>query len=268
MIRRTQGFQAFLTLLCIVLGIALFARDALAGSWRLKSNEVQEGSGGTWHLYMTIELSAPPSIAHVPMKFSFTKTVEYERALVDGQKDPVTNRTALTGQMPQIISQDIDFANATGKIFKGTGFDFGVTRAVGFVAGEYRVQLRTADGADVGGPVTLILKGDNEVVDRRSITFNAKNKPTKVDGADAGKEVASNNSESAVPNNAEIKPIGTAAPFISDEAYKPLDENGNVIKEHPKGCGCSVPTGDTTSFAWLALPALAGLVVIRRRRKS
>ncbi len=267
MIRRIQAFQAFLTLLCIVLGIALFARDANAGTWRLKSNEIQEGSGGTWHLYMTIELSAPPSVAHVPMKFSFTKTVEYERALVDGQKDPVTNHTQLTGQMPQIITQDIDFANATGKIFKGTGFDFGVTRAVGFVAGEYKVQLRTADGTDIGGPVQLILKGDNEVVDRRSITFNAKNKQ-KVEGTDAGKEVASNNSESAIPNNAEIKPIGSAAPFIPDDAYKPLDENGNPIKDHPKGCGCSVPMTDSTSLQWLALPALAGLVVIRRRRKS
>jgi MYXO-CTERM domain-containing protein len=270
MIRRIFSFVParvlqLVTLLSTVFAVALFARDASAGSWRLKSNEVSEVAGA-WHIFVSIELSSPPSLAHVPMKFSFTKLVEYERALVDGHTDPVMNRTVLTGQMPQVITQDVDFADGTGKIFKGTRFDFGVTRAVGFVAGEYKIQLRTSDGTEVGGPVNITLKGDNPVVDRRSITFNAKD--PKKDNADAGKQVASNDTgEAAIPNNADIAPVGSAAPFIPDDAYKPLDENGNPIKEHPKGCGCSVPRADTTSFAWLALPALAGLVVLRRRRR-
>ena len=259
-----RRIQALLTLLSIVLGIALFARDANAGSWKLKTTEVPEVSGA-WHIFVSIELSAAPAIAHQPMKFSFTKLVEYERALVDGRADPVVNRTVLAGQMPQIITQDVDFADGTGKIFKGTRFDFGVTRAVGFVAGEYKVVLRTSDGTDVGGPVNITLKGDNPVVDRRSMNFDTKGAKKDVD---AGKQVASNDTESAIPNNAEIAPVGSAPAFIPADAYKPTDEEGNPIKEHPKGCGCSVPATSPSTLAWLGLPALVGLVVLRRRKRA
>ena len=132
MIRR---IYATLALVLTILAVALFARDAEAGSWKLKNSEITEVSGG-WHLYLSIELNAPPPLPHIPMKFLFTKLVVYERALVDTSKDPVMNRTVLTGQMPTIITQDVDFANASGKVWKGTSFDFSITRTVGFEAGE------------------------------------------------------------------------------------------------------------------------------------
>src|SRR5438046_346877 len=101
--------QRRLLALVALLMLVLFAPLAHAGgSFRLNSNEAQEISGA-WRLRMRIELSAPPSLAHVPIKFMFTKQVVYERALVDGQKDPVINRQVLSNQMPQIVSMDVDF---------------------------------------------------------------------------------------------------------------------------------------------------------------
>lgn len=201
---------------------------------------------------------------HVPMRFVFTKLAVYERALVDGSKDPVVNRVPLTGQIPQTESLDVDFADGTGKTFKATRFDFGVTRQRGFEAGEYKVQLRTADGIDIGSPQTLILKGDNPVVDRRSITFNAKDpKIKKVEGVDAGPLIAKNDVEANVQAN-EVTPVGTAPKFIPDEAYQKTPEE--EIKQKPGGCGCDVPGVSHVAFAWAPFPALALLLLLRRRR--
>ena len=118
------------------------------------------------------------------------------------------NRQALQNQTPTVESQDVDFADPSGKIFKGTRFDFGITRARGFEAGEYKLQLRMSDGTDVGTPVNLILKGDNPVVDRRSIAFNANDKGIKkVDnGLDGGAKVASNDTSTG-PASTERMPV-------------------------------------------------------------
>jgi hypothetical protein len=37
------------------------------------------------------------------------------------------------------------------------------------------VQVRTSDGVDIGGATTITLNGDNPVVDRRAMSFDAKN---------------------------------------------------------------------------------------------
>jgi len=244
--------------------LMLWSSQALAGSWKLKSNDVSEVSGA-WHIYVSIEMTAAPATAHVPMKFMFTKNVVYERSLVDGSKDPVVNRTPLTGQMPQVESLDVDFADGSGKVFKGTRFDFGVTRTRGFEAGEYKMELKTADGVVIGAAQNLILKGDNPVVDRRSITFNAKDpKIKKIDAVDGGQS-AKNDVEANVQTQ-DVAPTGSAAPFIPSDAYNATEEE--KIKDKPGGCGCDVPGLSQTSGAALALPALALLLLIRRRRNG
>jgi hypothetical protein len=253
---------ALLSLLALVL-VTTFAQAM--GSFRLKSAEMTEVSGA-WHIFVNIDLPNPPSLPHVPVKFMFTKTVVYERDLVDNQKDPVINRMPVVNQMPQIESLDVDFADGTGKIFKGTRFDFGITRARGFEAGEYKLQLRMSDGTDIGTPVNLTLKGDNPVVDRRSIAFNASDKGIKkVDnGIDGGTKVAQNDTGSA-PTSTEVQPVGSAPPFIDPSAFNKTDEE--TVKENPKGCGCSVPGGNTTNVLGVALPLLGlSLLVARRRR--
>ena len=98
-----------------------------AGTVKLKSNEASEVSGA-WHVFVTIQLPKPPSIPHQPMKFMFTKTAVFERSLVDGKSEPVTNKVALANQQPSMETLDVDFADSSGKIFNQTRFDFGLTR--------------------------------------------------------------------------------------------------------------------------------------------
>ena len=257
---------AFVALACLGV-VTLFARDASAlGTFKLKSNEATEVSGA-WHIYVTIELPKPPLTAHQTMKFNFTKTVAYERALIDGHNEPVLNRQPLQNQSASIESLDVDFADPSGKIFKGTPFDFGLTRTRGYEAGEYKVELKTSDGTTVGAAQNLILKGDNPVVDRRAIAFNAKESGVKkVDGVDAGSKVAQNDDTPAANNSmGEVTPTGTAQPFIAKEGLEKTPEE--EIKTRPKGCGCSLPGGvDTGTLFWLA--PLAGLAALARRRRS
>ena len=257
----------FLAICGVVLGAP---HDALAaGSFKLKTQTVSEVSGA-WHLFVTIELPRPPATAHVPIKFLFTKTTVFERALVDGHPDPVINRTALMNQTPSVESLDVDFADGSGKVFKGTRFDFGLTRARGYEAGEYKVQVRTSDGTDIGGNQTLTLNGDNPVVDRRSITFNAKEKSIKKvdDGTNAAPKPAQSDADDAPVQSQDVQASGTAAPFIPADAYNKTPEE--ELKERPKGCGCSIPS---TSRAPLPLAlgasglAIAAAVSRRRARR-
>ena len=257
-----------ITALLVALLVCLFAAEAhAAGSFKLKSPEVNEVSGA-WHIFVTVELPKAPSTPHVPIKFLFTKTAVYERALVDNRSDPVTNRMAMQNQTPSIESMDVDFADGSGKIFKQTRFDFGLTRTRGYEAGEYMVQVRTSDGTDVGGKATLTLKGDNPVVDRRSITFNAKDsKMKKVDnGVDAGTS-AKNDVEQAAPQGGEVTPTGTATPFIPADAYQPTPEEQG-IKDHPKGCGCSVPGLSNASTIAMVIGSIALVLLTFLRRRA
>jgi MYXO-CTERM domain-containing protein len=258
-----------LSVLAFVLAFAA-PRDAhAAGSFKLKSSEVNEVQGA-WHIYVSIELPKPPLTAHQTMKFHFTKTVAYERALVDGRSDPVLNRQALTGQSASIESVDVGFSDATGKIFKTTRFDFGLTRDRGYEAGEYQVELKTSDGTTIGGKHKLILKGDNPVVDRRSIAFNAKEPGVKkIEGYDAGTKVAQADDPPPAADDSmgEVTPTGTAQPFVSAEGYQPTPEE--EIKTRPKGCGCSLPgVGQAGAIFWAAPLLGLGLSLARRRRRD
>jgi len=255
-------------LACLAFALT-FTRDAhAAGTFKLKSSEATEVSGA-WHIYVTIELPKAPLTAHQSMKFHFTKTVAYERALIDGHNEPVLNRQSLVNQTPSIESLDVDFADPSGKIFKGTRFDFGLTRTRGYEAGEYKVELRTSDGVTIGSPQNLTLKGDNPVVDRRAIAFNAKEPGVKkVEGYDAGANQAKNDDTPAAQNNmGEVTPTGTAQPFVPKEGYERTPEE--EIKVKPKGCGCSVPGQDGSplgSLLFVAPLAAVALAFERRRR--
>lgn len=270
--RTVSSVVALLGIACLAI-VTFFARDArAAGTFKLKSTEATEVSGA-WHIYVTIELPKAPLTAHQSMKFHFTKTMAYERALIDGHNEPVVNRQALQNQSPSIESLDVDFADPSGKIFKGTRFDFGLTRARGYEAGEYKVEVRLADGTNIGTAQNLTLKGDNPVVDRRAIAFNAKDPGVKkVEGYDGGANQAKNDSEPSAANNmGEVTPTGQAKPFVPKEGYEHTAEE--EIKVKPKGCGCSVPGSDPSSpfgpesLLWLAPLAGVGLVFRMRRAR-
>jgi len=259
----------------VLFGLALLIAPSLAraaGAARFKSNEVQEVSGA-WHVFVTIELPRAPSTPHTPMKFVFTHTVAYERSLTDNSKDPVQTRQNLQNQPPTMESLDVDFSNSQGKVFSKTQFDFGLTRARGYEAGEYKVQIRTTDGIDIGAPMSLTLRGDNPVVDRRSITFDAKKPGIKKVGGDndAGMEKvgggnASDANKDYVPPSGDVTPAGSAAPFVSPDAFNPTEEE--KVKEKPGGCGCAVPGahGAGTGLAAIAFAAALGAARARRKR--
>jgi len=244
-----------------------------AGAARLKTNEIQEVSGA-WHVFVTIELPRAPSTPHTPMKFVFTHTVVYERALTDASKDPVQTRQTLQNQPPTMESLDVDFSNSQGKVFSKTQFDFGLTRTRGYEAGEYKLQIRTTDGIDIGSPMNIVLRGDNPVVDRRSITFDAKKPGIKKVGGDndGGMEkVGGGNGSDAnkdyVPPSGDVAPSGSAAPFVSPDAFNPTEEE--KVKEKPGGCGCTVPGahGAGTGFAAALVAAAVTVAAARARRR-
>ncbi len=242
----------------VLLAISLFAVDAAAyGSYRLRSTEANE-AGGQWHIYLRLDLPSAPALPHVPMKFSFTELTAYERALTDASKDPVLNRIPMQNQLPKMESLDVDFADGTGKIFKTTNYDFSLTRARGYEAGEWKMQVKTSDGQDVGTPQTVTLHGDNPVVDRRSISFSAKPKETK---KDAGAEVAQNDT---APTSTEVTPVGTAPPFVPPEGFQKTDEE--QIHTKPGGCGCDVPGTTQSGIAVLVTGFALGLLALRRKR--
>jgi hypothetical protein len=257
-----------LVLACVTL-VMVFARDAAAlGSFKLKSNEATEVSGA-WHIYVTLELPKPPLTAHQSMKFVFTKTMVYERALIDGHTEPVVSRQSLSNQTPSIESLDVDFADPSGKVFKGTRFDFGLTRPRGYEAGEYKLEVRTSDGVTIGSTQTLILKGDNPVVDRRAIAFNAKSSGVKKvdDGLDGGAKAAKQDDAPMNDNMGEVTPTGTATPFIPKEGFEKTSEE--EIKQRPHGCGCDVPgTRVSFSYLWLLPVGAVALVRLRRSRRT
>lgn len=268
---RSQLQQILFAALAAIVALVAFPRDAHAvGTFKLKSTEVNEVSGA-WHIYATIELPKAPLTAHQSMKFLFTKTMVYERSLVDGKSEPVINKQPLQNQTPTVEGLDVDFAGADGRIFKGTRFDFGLTRARGYEAGEYKVELRTADGVTIGGTANLILKGDNPVVDRRAMAFNAKEKTIKkVEGYDGGANQAKNDEPAAAnPNGpAEVTPTGTATGFVPQEGMQETEEE--KIKTRPKGCGCEIPGGAGPGTALFSLVPFfgVGLAAIRRRKKG
>jgi hypothetical protein len=240
-----------------------------AGSAKLKTPEVTEVSGA-WHVFVTIELPKAPATPHVPMRFVMQKTAVYERSLTDQSKEPVNNRMTLQNQTPTTESIDVDFANPQGKVFKGTNFDFGLTRTRGYEAGEYLLQIRTPDGVDIGGKMSLTLKGQNEVVDRRSITFDAKKPGIKKvdDGSDpnAPPKTAKNDTTDSQMPSQDVAPSGSAAPFIPADAYNKTPEE--EIKEKPGGCGCTVPglPASTSPLAILGAVAALGFIAARRKR--
>jgi hypothetical protein len=263
---------AFLCAFAFLVGTA-FA----AGTITYAKKEIAESNGG-WHLNMTIVYGGKPNTAHVPMRFSFTPTAIYENYLDDAHGDKPQKRTIpLVGQMPINESVDVDFSDPRGKLFDRTRFDFTVSRAHNFSAGEYSVTVHRADGAQVGTAQTLRFSGDNPVIDRRAISFVGTSKKDK----DKDKPAAGN--DNATPA-ADSKPAAAAAGGEGDKsaaadpaaatADKPAGDPGNdpaALEKVPpssKGCGCRLAGGaegprSVGSFAFI----LAGLSIWRLRRR-
>ena len=276
---RSPATSALAVLLLLVL--LVLPRTALAaGNFSIKTKEVQE-SQGEWHVKVRIDLPRPPPMMHIPMRFTFSKDAVDERAIMSKGADPVHHRMVLDVSPKQIQSMDVDFADATGKSFKSTYFEFDLRRDSGyFEAGEYEVTLSGPDG-DVGGAQKLTLKGDNPPVYRGAMDFTADPKAAakkgpKIanveSGLDGGTKVASNDDTTAAVPSGDVAAAGSGGDMVPSSAFNKTAEE-EAVKGHPSGCGCiaaGLGPGATTRAVSLGLGGLGllGLAVARRRRRS
>src|ERR1700684_1973756 len=133
--RGTRGLLVVSLALFAVLGVlALLAGSAAAagpGNLVLRTPSVDE-KNGEWHIKVRIDMARSPSMMHTPMRFTFSKEAVDERAIMSKGADPVHHRMVIDTPPKTIVSMDVDFADASGKIFKSTIFEFDLQRAQGY----------------------------------------------------------------------------------------------------------------------------------------
>lgn len=239
------------------------------GTVTLKSNQVDEADG-RWRLNMTINYGSTPHLPHIPMIFEFEMITLYERALTDQSGDkPVLIRKPLSSQTPINESMDVGFSDPAGKVFSTTKFDFVLRRDRGFEAGEYNMKIkRVDDGAIMGQPQKITLKGDNPIVDRRAIVFSGEKKKKSADGD--GDKAAGDKADKAdkkdEPKGDGDKPAGDASGVAPDEAA-PEAAAPPPVAPKQGGCGCRVEERDGGWAPALAFAAAMLGAAARRRRR-
>ena len=265
------GWLGLLRVMACVVAVLLVAGTAAAWGrveWKTKNLKARSDNNA-WNIELKIYLSRAPDFANMPAKFEFQPTVYYERAMVDGDK-LIERKVPLVGRQPLIESVEIGFLDpGSGQIQKRTRFSFKITRGHGFECGEYRVTIRDGrNGQILGTPVNIVLGGENEVIDRRSIVFSGERKKDKdkAKDSDAGdpasedpdKANEAQDESSAEPETAESEP---AAEEPGPEADAPPPVEGK-----PGGCGCRLGSARPSSTALGGLLALGALLALRRRR--
>ena len=244
-------------LVLLVPGVALAAGGRI--EWQSKSPK--ESDSHSWTIEVAIYLNKAPDVATMPMRFSFTPVVYYERSLLDGKDGPQLRKVPLEAKPPLVESVDVGFLDpSNGQIQKRTKFSFKVSRGHGFEAGEYDVAVQDGrSDSNIGTKTRLVFNGENEVIDRRAMVFSGEKKKEKKD--------EEKKDEEAKPEQKQITP--------DDPAYwqggpKETEEEGMSEGEvEPKrGCGCRVGATDArTDLLGAGLFAAAlGVQIARRRR--
>jgi MYXO-CTERM domain-containing protein len=255
--RRAVLLRAFFTAIALAFVLFVPSHAFATGTVTLVNKEPEEVDE-RWKLNFSINYGSKPHIAYIPMIFSFTPTMIYERSLTDQSPEkPVITRLPLQNQVSINESMDVGFSNAKGEIFTTTKFDFVLKRAKGFEAGEYDLKItRAEDGAVMGQVIKLKLKGENTIVDRRAIVFagdKKKKKPEekKDEPADEKKDGEGETSSSASDTSGASSETPTEAPPATP----------------PKqgGCGCRVADADADSSSTFAVLLLGAAVAWRRR---
>lgn len=256
---RFASLRSLFVLLCGLAVLAWAPLASAAGKVIWKSTTVEERTdSGSWRLDIELHLPSAPNVAHVPMKFEFVPTAYYERSLNDGQDKPQERTVPLTGQQPLIESVDVGFMDpGSGQVQARTRFTFKVTRAHGYEAGEYKVTIRdTTNDRVVGTPTTLKFRGQNEVIDRRSMVFQPSERKKKKT-EEKKEEAASAPSEDDAPSSSAEEP---------EEPEGAAAEPPPAVEERPGG-GCHLtPSYDGGQLSWMFLAlALAAGTWARRR---
>jgi MYXO-CTERM domain-containing protein len=259
-------FQFLLVGLALMSSLTWSSSAHAAGRVVWKSTTIQEKGGdgegqkGWWRLDLEIHLPKAPNVAWYSMRIEFEPVAYYERALVDGKEGPQEMVQVLHGQQSMIETQDVGFQDpGTGQIQARTKFTFKVTRGHGYEAGEYKVTIRDGQtGNAIGVPTTLKFKGENKIVDRRSMVFQSSDSKKKK------KEKAAE----AAPEEGAAEPEGASADAPSAEP-ETAGSAPPPVEERPGG-GCHVgaaPHLHAPTWAFL-LAALVGLGLLARRSGS
>ncbi len=275
-----KRLAAATTLVLALLGLALMLTTSsawAAGNFSIKTTSVAESSG-EWHIKVRIDLPRAPGMMHIPMRFTFSKEAVDERAIMSKGADPVHHRMVLDTPPKQIQSLDVDFADASGKVFKSTYYEFDLQRATGyFEAGEYLVSLSGPDG-DVGGAQKLTLTGDNPPVYRGSMDFGGADtgkKKSSIQSVSSGLDAGSttpgggdDDSNGATSATSDVAPVGGGGSMVPSGAFNKTDEE-EAVKDHPKGCGCVVVgDGGAQSLGGGAVLLGLGLLFTRSTRRT
>ncbi|HEY5957658.1 MAG TPA: MYXO-CTERM sorting domain-containing protein [Polyangiaceae bacterium] len=260
-------------LMLLVSGVAFAGGRIEWGSKKIKPRS----DNNSWNIDIKIFMPKAPDVPSVPTKFIFLQTVYYERAMVDGDKLTVRN-VPIEGKLPIVESVDIGFLDPrSGKIENRTQFSFKLHRDHGFECGEYKVTVRDArNDSIIGQPVNIVLDGENEVIDRRSIVFSGEKKK-KVDStggtgdekkADEKKADEKKADEKKTDDSKATDSAKSDAPAANEEA--PSEENATAdaekVKQKPGGCGCSMPGNDHQSRSILGWFGVVTAILLGRRR--
>ncbi|WP_437934027.1 hypothetical protein [Sorangium sp. So ce341] len=224
---------------------------------------------GRWKLKMTINYGGTPHLSHIPMLFSFTPTVHYERALTDQSPEkPILNRIPLQNQQSINESMDVGFSDGSGKVFSITKFDFVLRRDRGFEAGEYELVIkRASDGVQVGQKQKITLQGENEIIDRRAIVFTGEKK--KKDDKAADKPDAEKSGETEKVQGSEGEPASEPAEAEApSDAELPPDEAPPPVEPKQGGCGCRLSPEEAATPLALPLVALGAAAAVARRNRA
>lgn len=262
--RLSHKFPLVLAVLTIVSLSSWSSVASAAGRvvWKQTTIEEKGGDGegekGYWRLDLEVHLSRAPDVAYYPVRFEFQPTAYYERALLDGRDGPQEMTQQLSGQQSLIESQDLGFMDpGSGKTQSRTRFTFKVTRGHGYAAGEYKVTLRDAStGSVIGVPTTLKFKGQNKIVDRRSMVFQASDTKKK--------------KKTAEPEQSAPAPEAEEEEYVPESSASSEGSSPPPVEGRPGG-GCSVGTsaapgsGTLSLFGLLMIAGLASRAARRSR---
>lgn len=246
------------SLFLLIMG-ALFCTSVASAAGRVvwKKTKVNE-SNESWMVDVEFHLTSAPDFSMMPIVFTFQPYTYFERSRVDGHDEPQLRRVPLNNKQALVESVDVGFMDPTsGKIQKRTRFSFKITRGRGFEAGEYKVKVTDKrSGAKLGVETTLTLDGENEVIDRRSMVFETKEKEKK-------KEVTSEPAYEPEkdPSSDSYWSGGPTEPEKQDTLPPPAH-----LQENPGACAMKPGPTDRRDLSWLlALGAAFVLGRVRRR---
>lgn len=256
----TLLLRAVLLLACLLVGSPALG----AGRVEWKTKSIEERDNKSWRIEITVYLPKAPDTAYVPMKFEFQPTAYYERAMTDGDK--LVERTVpLEHQQSMIETVDVGFLDpGTAKIQSRTKFSFKVTRAQDYHAGEYKVTIYDVrNNQKIGAPTNIKLLGENEIIDRRAITFSGEKKKKKPE--EKKEEAAEGDEGDAADGDAGDEEAQDTEQMDLQNMDDEELENEGEIKEKPGGCGCRMAGTSAPPQALLGVLLLGAAFLMRRR---